>query len=144
MQKCLCTRIIDCHLKFPSLLSNEKGDKILLLVNNELLQIMHNMLFEYYGYRVITIRQTEKLCNHIKHHRPDLLVVDMDIHTKLCKQVARVLKEKKIPTLLIITSEEQHNICDYLEPGRCDYVDTLTDDLTLIVEKAKRLIKNNK
>ncbi|MFH1565214.1 MAG: hypothetical protein ABIC82_05230 [bacterium] len=139
MTKYNCGEIDNCGV--VSFFSNEEDGKILLLVKDKMLLLLHKMLFNYYGYRVKAIAKPEVICGYLKIYRPALVVFDMDIRKSLCKKIAAYLKKAKIPTLLIINSGDECDVCKYLEPGMCDYVDSLSDEIHLIIKKAERLMK---
>lgn len=139
MTKYNCGKINNCKIG-PLFFSNEEDGKILLLVKDKMLLLLHEMLFNYYGYRVKAILKPEIVCGYLKIHRPALVVFDMEIRKSLCKKIAAYLKKAKIPTLLIISSGDECDVCKYLEPELCDYVDSLSDELHLIIKKAERLM----
>lgn len=143
MTKNYCNKINDCKIDslFFSKDNSKNNGKILLLVKNEMLLLIHEMLFHYYGYRVKTIGEPEIVCDYLKKYRPALVVLDMEIREGLCRKIASFLKKAKIPVLLIISSGDECDVCKYLEPELCDYVDSLSDEIHLIIKKAERLMK---
>jgi PleD family two-component response regulator len=139
MTKCYCGKAAKCKTK-PLFLFKKNNGKILLLVKNRMLLLLHKMLFHYHGYSISVISRPEIICNYLKKNRPALIVFDMDIRKNLCKQIASHLKKAEIPTLLIISTGDECIVCKYLEPELCDYVDSLSDEIHLIIKKAERLM----
>lgn len=143
MTEYYCDKSTKCKFN-PSSFFDENNGKILLLVKDRMLLLLHKMLFRYYGYNVSVISRPELVCSYLKRYRPALVVLDMEIRENLCQKIAGHLKESRIPILLIISTGDECDVCKYLEPELCDYVDSLSDEIHLIIEKAERLMRGKR
>ena len=78
------------------------------------------------GYEVVSYESGENATDFIRHHQPDLVLLDIMIPVidgfEVCKQLKRNPNTQTIPILMVSAKTEESNIVTGLELGADDYI----------------------
>jgi CheY-like chemotaxis protein len=138
----ITVKIQDCKKKVLSLTETEKNDahreqqRTILIVEDDIntLEFIRSSLFNN-GFHVLTAYDGLEGLQLATRERPDLVLLDVRIPILDGYEVLLKIKERKIPTRVIILTarNERSDIVKFVKTGACNYITKPFDMEELII-----------
>lgn len=118
----------------------DRRQKILLLIRERFLVFLYENLFKINKFSVLKVQSGLEMRQALQKNDFNLIVLAMRLDEKDLKFLIEQAVSKKIPILFLNIDTTKDFLGAYLKYDQYAYVDILSDDPKMIIEKARKLM----
>jgi DNA-binding response OmpR family regulator len=96
--------------------------KILIIEDDPMMQLGLSRILEEHGYEIFAAYDGVEGLQIATHEHPDLTILDLGLPIMEGYEILQRIKDRKIPTRIIIFSSHEYDIVRCIKAGACDFV----------------------